>query len=226
MHSEHPPLEHTPVNPVLMRHYIALARAKRPTVPKAVSDYVVGAYVQLRKQQKDEEEQNKFFTYTSARTLLGVLRLAQALARLRFANEVETADVDEALRLMEVSKASLYEHDDNGNRNVDRTSASKIFQLIKGMAAAGLGRKPLGGQGGGRKLGRGPAAMEVDDGDDGGNAFNPEQVMREVKDRVIAKGFTEDELNECVNTYAELDVWRLEANGTILAFIGGEDDGY
>lgn len=195
MWSEHPPLDHDPVSPVLMRHYIALARQKRPTVPKAVSDYVVGAYVQLRKQQKDEEEKNQFFTYTSARTLLGVLRLSQALARLRFADSVEIADVDEALRLMEVSKASLHEHEARagGARDGDQTDTSKIFALIKQLATSGtLGRGPV------RRLGRGPAreddgdddAMEIDE-DDG---FQPEQSMREIRERVIAKGFTENQL--------------------------------
>src|SRR5882724_1194738 len=93
-------------------HYIALARQRRPTVPRHVSSYVVESYVKLRKASKDESEKRQAHTYTSARTLLGVLRLAQALARLRFANTVEQADVDEALRLMEVSKESLLDDED------------------------------------------------------------------------------------------------------------------
>lgn len=237
MHSAHPPLEHDPISPVLMRHYIALARQKRPTVPKAVSNYVVQAYVALRKDQKDQEERNQFFTYTSARTLLGVLRLSQALARLRFNDEVEVADVDEALRLMDCSKSSLHDHEGRSGRDGDQTNTSKIFNLIKQMAAAGFGPQ--------RRLGRGPAdQMDVDD--DGGEPFNPVQSMREVTDRVIAKGFTEDQLNvcpgplrlvssfadlafwncsqECIQTYAELDVWQLEANDTMLRFLGGDDD--
>jgi DNA replication licensing factor MCM7 len=235
MHNQHPPLQHDPISPVLMRHYIALVRQKRPTVPKDVSNYVVQAYVELRKEQKNQEDRNQFFTYTSARTLLGVLRLSQALARLRFADAVETADVDEALRLMETSKASLHEHEGR-DRDGDQTNTSKIFALIKQMAAAGAGR-------GGRRMGRGPAQMDVD----GENGFNPEQSMREVRERVIAKGFTEDQLNvsscsffalsshsrstakcayllqECIETYVELDVWQLESNGTVLRFIGGDD---
>ena len=190
MYNAHPPLQYDPVSPVLMRHYIALARQKRPTVPKAVSDYVVGAYVQLRRQQKDEEERNQFFTYTSARTLLGVLRLSQAIARLRFGDSVEISDVDESLRLMEVSKASLYEHETRG-RDGDQTTASKIFGLIKQMAASGAGvARP-------RRMGRGPERQrdgnDMDVDEEGG--FRPEQNMREVRERVIAKGFTEDQLN-------------------------------
>lgn len=46
-------------------------------------------------------------TFTSARNLLAVLRLATALTRLRLADEVEGEDVKEAIRLLEMSKASL-----------------------------------------------------------------------------------------------------------------------
>ncbi len=94
------------------RHYIALARQKRPIVPPEVSNYVVDSYVRLRKLSKEQEKENKAYTYTSARTLLGILRLAQALARLRFADVVEHDDVNEALRLMEVSKESLNNDND------------------------------------------------------------------------------------------------------------------
>jgi DNA replication licensing factor MCM7 len=102
------------------RHYIAKARQKRPTVPRQVSNYVVDSYVRLRKLSKDEEAENKSHTYTSARTLLGILRLAQALARLRWSDYVERFDVDEALRLMECSKESLTDEED-GEHEVDRS---------------------------------------------------------------------------------------------------------
>lgn len=75
-------------------------------------------------------------TFTSARNLLGILRLSTALvnilsslndallqiysscmhqARLRLAEEVEKEDVREAMRLMEMSKDSL-------NHNEQRTT--------------------------------------------------------------------------------------------------------
>jgi hypothetical protein len=43
----------------------------------------------------------------TARALLSILRLSQALARLRFATAVAAEDVDEAIRLTYMSKASL-----------------------------------------------------------------------------------------------------------------------
>ena len=84
----------------------------RPTVPPRVAQYISEKYVQLRQAHKIQEENDKSYTYTSARTLLAVLRLSQALARLRFGSEVAQEDVDEALRLMDKSKESLRDADD------------------------------------------------------------------------------------------------------------------
>jgi DNA replication licensing factor MCM7 len=50
------------------------------------------------------EQSNKLmegYTYTTPRTLLAVIRLSQALAKCRFAREVNQDDVEEAIRLME-----------------------------------------------------------------------------------------------------------------------------
>ena len=47
----------------------------------------------------------------TARQLLSILRLSQALARLRFSRRVELEDVEEAIRLVHMCKASLLEDD-------------------------------------------------------------------------------------------------------------------
>ncbi|KAI5795294.1 MCM2/3/5 family-domain-containing protein [Geopyxis carbonaria] len=187
MENRHPDMDFEPLSPAEMRMYIAQARQKRPVVPKSVADYVVGAYVRLRQVGKREEGSKKQFAHTSPRTLLGVLRLAQALARLRFADEVVTQDVDEALRLIEISKASLYDSDTN--TGADTTTSSKIYHIIK--AAAGR---------------------------------TNEVQMRTVRERVLAKGFTEDALLKCVDEYAGIDVWQVSQNGTKLTFIEAGDD--
>lgn len=184
-------------------HYIARARQLRPTVPAEVSAYVVDAYVRLRKQHKDRESQNKSHTYTSARTLLGILRLSQALARLRFGETVIHEDVDEALRIMEKSKESL-DNDDgrDGEREMDQSNATKIYRLIKDMAAThggGAGRARRNGRG--RKLGKGPGGerdegMDVDSDDDEDELS--ELSLVDIRQRVLAAGFTETQLMETV----------------------------
>lgn len=164
-------------SPNEVRQWVARARSFRPVVPKQVSDYLVGAYVRLRQQQKRDEAGKKTFTYTSPRTLLGILRMSQALARLRFSEEVITDDVDEALRLVEVSKASLY--DDNKDRRGDQSASTKIFNLIRGMRESGAAAT---GEGSG----------ELD--------------MRRVRERVLAKGFTAQQLEAALDEYASIDV--------------------
>lgn len=164
-------------SPQEVRQWVARARSFRPVVPKSVSDYLVGAYVRLRQQQKKDETNKKQFTHTSPRTLLAAIRLSQALARLRFAEEVIPEDVDEALRLVDVSKASLYE--DDRSRRGDQSVSSRIFNLIRGMRESGAAAT---GEGRG----------ELD--------------LRRVRERVLAKGFTIQQLEACVEEYADLDV--------------------
>ncbi|EDO37946.1 predicted protein [Nematostella vectensis] len=126
-HSAHPPSHYDPLDMNLMRRYIAACKEKQPIVPGELSDYIVSAYVEMRKDARNNHDT----TFTSARTLLAVLRLATALARLRLADVVEKEDVNEAMRLMEMSKASL--SDDEGTvRVVDPVDA--IYGIIKEIA--------------------------------------------------------------------------------------------
>lgn len=61
------------------RRYIALCKKKQPVVPESLADYITAAYVEMRK----EARVSKDTTFTSARTLLSVLRLSTALVRTR-----------------------------------------------------------------------------------------------------------------------------------------------
>ncbi|GAA5928499.1 hypothetical protein JCM10213_002478 [Rhodosporidiobolus nylandii] len=203
MNREAPPLALEPVSPTVLRHYIALARQVRPTVPKHVADMVVNEYVGLRRRQKQDDDRNQFFTYTSARTLLGVLRVAQACARLRFSPEVDEDDVREALRLMEASKASLHEHEGGRDQGDDRTTRSRIYELIKNMAKSGAGRRD---------------DDDDDDAMDEDDVFNPVQSMAEIRERAFAQGFTQEELDDGIAAYEELLVWTIDEGRTTLTF--------
>lgn len=177
MNNKHPETEGVIFTPHEVRQYIAQARSWRPTVPKEVSEYMVGAYVRMRQQQKKDEGGKKQFTHTSPRTLLGILRLSQALARLRFSSQVATDDADEALRLIEVSKASLYSESRGGT---DQSPSSKIYNLVRAMKESG--------------------AAAVGDGSRG------ELSVKKVRERIIAKGFTEDQFSQALDEYSLLDV--------------------
>jgi DNA replication licensing factor MCM7 len=243
MNSRHPDLaagggDGVVFTPHEMRSYVAEARTYRPTVPESVSDYLIKTYVRMRETQRRAEKQGKQFTHTTPRTLLGVVRLAQALARLRFASTVSQDDVDEALRLVEASKASL---DSDQGRSSRRgvNASSRIYNLVKVLADTG--------------------ACRADDAEED-DEFGVELSLRRVRERVLAKGFTEDQWNTALDEYTELDVrsfcpvpyshffsvpltlepfarftdtlcdrqvWQTAGNGTRLVFItsnNGEDE--
>ncbi|KAG5452809.1 DNA replication licensing factor mcm7-A [Clonorchis sinensis] len=118
-----------------LRRLVQIAKAQPPpTVPSHLADYLVGAYVEMRK----EARVNKEMTYTSARTLLAIMRLSTARARLRAATEVGKSDIDEAMRLMEASRASI---NTSGSGDMDRagrpqTYKDAIYHIIRELTSA------------------------------------------------------------------------------------------
>ncbi|KAG8419763.1 Belongs to the MCM [Metarhizium acridum] len=203
MNNRHPDIgtDNVVFTPHEVRSYVAQARTYRPVVPESVSDYMIKTYVRLRDQQQRAEKKGKQFTHTTPRTLLGVVRLAQALARLRFSDQVSQDDVDEALRLVEASKESLNAEVNTGRRGLN--ASSRIYNLVKALADSG--------------------ACRADDAED--DDLGVELSMRKVKERVIAKGFTEDQWLNALDEYTTLDVWQTTGSGARLVFVtAGNDD--
>jgi DNA replication licensing factor MCM7 len=214
MHGRHPdePGAGEAFAPHELRQWIARARAFRPTVPTAVADYMVGAYVRMRAAAARSEapparaavpgvpgaatgSANGNGAHVSPRTLLAVLRLSQALARLRFASEVVSDDVDEALRLLSASKASLSgsSAEAAAAAGADRTVSSRVYALVRQLRDSGAA-----------------------DADGEGDGVLDLKVVRE---RVMGKGFTREQFDEAVSEYAALDV------SVLSTFFGFADDG-
>ncbi|KAG2227022.1 hypothetical protein INT45_006429 [Circinella minor] len=183
-HNKHPELDFEALEPNVIRHYVAQARQKRPVVTREVSEYVTGAYVQLRRQYKLDEEKQQQFTYASARTLLGIIRMAQALARIRLSDIVESQDVDEALRLIDVSKASLFENQ-TGDRAQDRTPSTGILSVVRSL--------------------REVHGLQMD--------------MSIVRERALARGYTDVQISDAIREYTDLNVWQVNATGTRLTCV-------
>lgn len=132
-----------------------------------------------------------------------MLRLAQALARLRFAAAVLQADVDEALRLMEASKESLRDDDGEGDGaggDADRSDTSRIYRIVKDMAqAASVAGAGAGGRSATRRrphrLGRGPDGERdyAEDGDGEEGALDVLSMV-DIRARVLRAGYTETQL--------------------------------
>ncbi|RGP62847.1 minichromosome maintenance 7 cell division control 47 [Fusarium longipes] len=196
MNSRHPDIgtDNVVFSPHEVRSYIAQARTFRPVVPENVSEYMIKTYVRMRDQQQRAEKKGKQFTHTTPRTLLGVVRLAQALARLRFSNEVVQDDVDEALRLVEASKESLNNELGAGRRGLRPTD--RIYNLVKNLAESGQCRP-----------------------DDAADDEGIELSMSKVRDRVLAR-FTLDQWQDALQEYTEdLNLWQTTGNGTRLVFV-------
>ena len=90
-----------------MRAFIAAAQQHNPTIPASLHNYIVAKYVEKRKLQVENKDSDHSYMYITPRTLLGIIRLSQALAKLNFREEVTQNDVDESLRLMDYSFRSL-----------------------------------------------------------------------------------------------------------------------
>lgn len=130
MYNRQPTSALEPLDATTMRQFISIARRFRPVITPEVRDYVVQQYVKMRKESKKYEFSRFYFGHTTPRTLLGILRLSQALARVRFSNQVDTEDVDEALRLVNVARQSLSDNIDDSN-NLSESDSSKVFSLIR-----------------------------------------------------------------------------------------------
>ena len=216
--SRNPAMKFEPVRPEVLRYFIAIAKQYQPNIPEHLCGYIVEAYVTLRQQDVNEharERQQQQFrqrqygdggandaqTAMTARQLLSILRLSQALARLRFSTEVIHQDVDEAIRLVYVSKASLSEQDDVN----DFGSSAKAGSTNRGVRSSGFSDVTS-------KIFRLLLEFATD--------RNVKVLaMSDLEPVVLRKGFTSQQLNACIGYYQELEVMQLSSNGTRLTLI-------
>ncbi|VEU23487.1 DEKNAAC104654 [Brettanomyces naardenensis] len=194
MYNHQPDTALSPLDAATMRQFISIARRFRPVITEEVRDYVVQQYIKMRKESKRFENSKLYFGQTTPRTLLGILRLSQALARIRFSNEVDVTDVDEALRLYSVARQSLSDNADNGDE-MQESEASKVFSLIREKIQEELRNTR--------------------------DKLVPLDMLRET---CIGKGFTEDLFKECIYRYQALNLWHLVDDNESLAILGDFDD--
>lgn len=70
-----------------MKAFIAKAQTFEPVIPASLHNYIVAKYVEKRKFQREGESDHSYM-YVTPRTLLGIIRLSQSLAKLHFRKEV------------------------------------------------------------------------------------------------------------------------------------------
>ena len=126
--SAHPHLEFEALEPQFMRAYVAHCRKIDPTVPDDVAEHVVDEYVAMR----NGIDAVGGFGFTSARTLLAILRLSQALARLNQRDAVTRDDITEARRLMTLCRTSILDAGDEVDQaRQARDPISIVYNLIR-----------------------------------------------------------------------------------------------
>ena len=126
-HSEHPKLDFTPIKPEVLRGYVACARLLEPTIPQHLCNNIVEQYVAMRKEDLNDSKRAGCQNMMTARQLLSILRMAQALARLRFSEEVSIADINEAIRLIIASKNDLSE---KVSKNFSAPGEGDVFSRV------------------------------------------------------------------------------------------------
>lgn len=125
-----------PLDMKLIRRYILLAKKQEPIVPEILTDMIVEAYITMREKARNKSERENIdcSTFTSPRSLLAIIRISTALARLRLASSVAKEDVQEAIRLIEMSKDTIFTAVEiAGNAQVGAES-DKIRRLIEQLA--------------------------------------------------------------------------------------------
>ena len=148
---------------------------------KDLHQFIIERYIEKR---KANVESKAGYAYTTPRTLLAIIRLSQAMARIRLSEEVDQNDVDEALRLMEMSQASVLDtlDDDQLSNNLlcrrviltvfivkpKTDNISAIFSIITDMCRA-----------------------------------SPNHTVKydNLEKRVLAKGYVLQSLERCINQY-------------------------
>ena len=135
------------------------------------------------------------FGFTSARTLLAILRLSQALARLRCADEVNRDDIVEARRLMTLSRSSVVDAAMRGTDDFDARKKddpiSIVYQIIRNHAQAS-----------------GDAAVKIST----------------ILPMVLSRGRTQEDLDRCIEEYEALNVWFVNPQRTLIRFIDGDEE--
>ena len=218
---KNPEATFAPIPPANVKQYISIARTVQPVVPVDLTSYIVEAYVSLRMKDgsgpgagsgRGSTDQ----TVMTARQLLSILRLSQALARLRLSPTISHEDVDEALRLVRFSlllnsflrldfaansppnpypTLSLFAQttsskaslQDDDHAGPQEDAVSSIYTIMRDFAQQ-----------------RGLVTIE----------YSQVELM------VLKKGFTAQQLQACLSEYESLGVLSLDASQSRITFDG------
>lgn len=89
----------------MLRRYISLCKLKNPFLPEKLGPRIREIYLNIRERKRINPECDSLFT--SPRSLLAIIRMSTAFARLRLAENVEEEDIRSAVDLYTGSRKSI-----------------------------------------------------------------------------------------------------------------------
>lgn len=130
---------HEAIDMKKMRRYIELCKTKNPRIPEELTQRLVNIYLEIRDGKRSGRKDDALFT--SPRSLLAIIRLSTAFARLRLADIVEAGDIDAAVDLYKYSRESIENAASGGSsvaeavldflKELKRLQDTDSFQLSK-----------------------------------------------------------------------------------------------
>ncbi|SOV75010.1 DNA replication licensing factor MCM7, putative [Plasmodium sp. gorilla clade G3] len=188
------------IDKTVLRAFIQLAKKKQPTISPELIPKITQWYVSTRQLESQQERYSDTrINYTTPRALLAILRISQALARLRDSDVIETADFEEAIRLTEQSKASVSLQTEKRRR---KDVSTEIMNIIKNIKDKIMEKK---------------------------KRWNGWIPIEEIERQSVTKGFTRAHVMNTIDKYVELTVFTINENNTAIAFpndVYNEDDEY
>lgn len=107
--------EEPPIPPEMFRAYVSMAKDIVPELTEDAMKSIKSEYVEIR-QSNDEDGP----VPTTARTITGLVRLAEASARMRLGERVIQGDVDRAVNILETSMETLGVDPETGDLDAAR----------------------------------------------------------------------------------------------------------
>nr|PVC49749.1 DNA replication licensing factor [Theileria orientalis] len=176
----------------VMRYYVNYCKRFRPVAKYKILEELTKWYVNNRQEEFQQELfKDDKLTYTTPRSILSILRLSQALARLRFSNVINMSDLEEAIRLTESMKTTLNSALQQQRFKRKTSSSSIIMQILKKM--------------------RNGLKNNINNWDGWINVYDLQQ-------QVLSNGLKARDVDEFINKYSQLAIILLRNNNTQVSF--------
>eukprot|EP01138_Halocafeteria_seosinensis_P015400 gb/GECG01015717.1/.p1 GENE.gb/GECG01015717.1/~~gb/GECG01015717.1/.p1 ORF type:complete len:760 (+),score=102.60 gb/GECG01015717.1/:1-2280(+) len=188
-HGEHPPLDFDAVEPEVLRCYLEQVKQNNvPYVPEESAQFIVDKYVDLRSEDAKAGKKSDSRGSLTPRQLLSILRMAQALARLQCHEEVEKEDVEEAIRLTNVSKQALLEGGREYGSSRKKSGVDSLWEIIRNRLD------------------------QATPDEEGVKRIKYADACRDA----VKKGFSEEQFKQVVSDYVELRTLEVNPSWTVI----------